>query len=310
MEMIQNNNAERTIENHTEILLLLKKACRTAYKKAAKKLKKQNEEYEAAAKWLLNRQIGDSLLASVREIKKGVSECNLLNVHSQQWETVALNPKLDPVKNAQNYYRKAKKGKRGFEICKEMLRKTEAALEHIGNVIKKIDACPLLSEDTEEFRTAFHAILEDTRNLNSTSGAPPDGDTKKNVPTVPYRHYIIDGWDIYIGRNNLQNDELTLKFAKPWDILLHVSAHPGSHVVIRRQKNSDWPPRPVLERAASFAVWFSQARYTSYAEVHVCEVRFVTKPRKSPAGQVIMKKYKTVRVSPVDPQQVVKTSRR
>jgi predicted ribosome quality control (RQC) complex YloA/Tae2 family protein len=119
---------------------------------------------------------------------------------------------------------------------------------------------------------------------------------------VPYRRYVIDGFEVYIGKTDKQNDELTTSFAKPWDIWLHVSAHSGSHVVIRRQKNTDWPPHTVVEKAAALAVWFSKARHTSYAEVHATEARFVRKPRKFAPGKVIAERGKTVRVSPLSPK--------
>jgi len=301
-EMVQNSNQEQGADTPRQMLRMLKKACGAAQKKAAVKLQKQTVEHEAAAKWLLNRQIGDSLLASAGEIKKGVTAYNLLNVHSQQRQTVTLNPALDPVRNAQVYYRKAKKGKRGFEKCTEMLEKTEAFLEHISMVVRKIEAALLPDENDEEFKAALNDVSEEARSLGIVLQTPHSVARENAPPAVPFRHLTCDGWDIYIGRNNLQNDEMTLHFAKPWDIWLHVAAHAGSHVVIRRQKNADWPPRAVLEQAASYAVWFSKARYTSYAEVHACEVRYVSKPRKSPPGRVVIQQYKTLRVSPKDPR--------
>jgi predicted ribosome quality control (RQC) complex YloA/Tae2 family protein len=107
-----------------------------------------------------------------------------------------------------------------------------------------------------------------------------------------------------IGRNNTQNDELSIRYAHPRDIWLHVAAHAGSHVVIRREKNADWPPRNVLEKAGALAVWFSKARHTSYAEVHVTERRYVHKRRKAPPGEVVAERCKSIRVSPRDPRQI------
>jgi predicted ribosome quality control (RQC) complex YloA/Tae2 family protein len=85
---------------------------------------------------------------------------------------------------------------------------------------------------------------------------------------------------------------------------MHVAAHSGSHVVIRRDKNSPWPEKNLLLKAASLAVWFSKAKHTSYAEVHVAEARYVHKRRHAPAGQVIMQQYKTLRVSPKSPRTI------
>jgi predicted ribosome quality control (RQC) complex YloA/Tae2 family protein len=121
--------------------------------------------------------------------------------------------------------------------------------------------------------------------------------------TVPYRHYTLEGWDIYIGKNDAQNDELTTRFAKPSDIWMHVASHSGSHVVVRRPKNAEWPPKNILIVAASFAVWFSKAKHTSSCEVHYTEARYVHKRRKSPPGQVQMQQFKSIRVAPKSPQE-------
>ncbi len=119
---------------------------------------------------------------------------------------------------------------------------------------------------------------------------------------VPYRHFQIDEWDIYIGKTDTQNDELSIHFAKPSDIWLHVAGHAGSHVVIRRQKNEQVPPHDILEKSAAMAVWFSKAKHTSYSEVHYTEARFVRKRRHSPPGEVMIDRYKSIRVSPKSPQ--------
>jgi predicted ribosome quality control (RQC) complex YloA/Tae2 family protein len=108
---------------------------------------------------------------------------------------------------------------------------------------------------------------------------------------------------VYIGKNDAQNDELSTRFAKPWDIWMHVAACPGSHVVIRREKNTAWPSKETLVKVASFAVWFSKAKHTSYADVHVTEARYVHKRRHSPPGEVMLDRFKTLRVAPKSPQE-------
>jgi predicted ribosome quality control (RQC) complex YloA/Tae2 family protein len=135
---------------------------------------------------------------------------------------------------------------------------------------------------------------------------PPDAPVLQLRETdgagVAYRRYSFDGWNVFIGKTDSQNDELTTRFAKPWDIWMHVAGHAGSHVVIKRDRNSAWPPKEILVKAASLAVWFSKAKHTSYAEVHYTEARYVHKRRKSPPGEVCLQQHKTLRVSPVSPQ--------
>ena len=121
-------------------------------------------------------------------------------------------------------------------------------------------------------------------------------------PHGTYRHYVLDGWNIYIGKNDAQNDELTTRFANPGDIWMHVHGFAGAHVVIRCEDNSPRPSKEVIAKAASLAVWFSKAKHASYARVHCTEARHVHKRRKSPPGEVTVEKYKTLRASPVSPQ--------
>lgn len=305
MEIKQGNKSD-TINGDRVELLRFRRLCKSARKRIIKKLKKQKNEFEIAGKWLLNRQIGDSLLAEAARIPKGVSEWDIHNVHTQVQEKVKLNPKLSAARNAEIYYRKAKKGKRGVEICREQLHGTEDELAEIEKLLQKCDACLLLSEKSDEFMETFHEIQLAVEKNRIITGLSSYKDAKKDIARVPYRHFTIDKYDIYIGKNNAQNDELTITFAKPSDIWFHVVAHAGSHVVLRRNKNSDWPPKSVVEKVAALAVWFSKARYTSYAEVHVAEARFVYKPRKAPPGEVVVKHYKTVRVAPKSPQELFK----
>jgi predicted ribosome quality control (RQC) complex YloA/Tae2 family protein len=135
---------------------------------------------------------------------------------------------------------------------------------------------------------------------------PPEaaktGGRKKAEETVPFKKYTINGWDVYLGKNSEQNDELSTRFAKPSDIWLHVAAHAGSHVIIRRKKDAPYPPKEIIYKAAQLAVWFSKAKHTSFAEVHVTEARFVRKRRHSPPGEVIAERCKAVRVEPKDPK--------
>ena len=289
-------------DNSKEIMRFYRRVCRSALKRIIKKIEKQRYEYEVAGKWLWYRQTGDSLLADIVNIPRGAKEWNLLNVHSQKQEKVKLNPKLNASGNARIFYRKAKKGKRGVDICEEQLHNSEKELEQMETLIRMCNDCLLIDENTDEFGKAFTDIRTVMEKENVNSGLSTFKKNKKDTPKVPYRHLIIDGWDIYIGKNNTQNDELSIKFAKPWDIWFHVAAHAGSHVVVRRQKNGDWPPKPVIEKVAALSVWFSKARYTSYAEVNVCEARYVSKPRKAPPGEVVIKQFKSVRVSPKSPK--------
>lgn len=289
-----------------EVVLSIRKACKSARKRIVKKQKKQEKEYDELRNWLYYKQIGDSLLAEAGHLQKGLSRWQVTNVHTQTQETVPVNPRLDAFKNAEIYYKKARKGKRGADICKTNLHITETELQGVESLIKQCDDCLLLDETTREFAATYDAILSDVRESGLIPRLSEKSAQKSDAQKVPYRHFTIDRWDVYVGKNNTQNDELSTRFAKPRDIWCHVAAHAGSHVVLKREKNAPWPPKHVVEKMAALAVWFSKARHTSYAEVHVTEARYVHKRRKAPPGEVVLDRYKTVRVAPQSPQEMFK----
>ena len=114
----------------------------------------------------------------------------------------------------------------------------------------------------------------------------------------PYRTFVFESFEILVGRGEDDNDHLTFDVAKPDDVWLHVGDDvPGSHVVIRNPAKGD-VPRPVVERAACLAAWYSKARSSSSVEVHYCKASEVSKPRGAPAGLVELERWKSVKVKP------------
>lgn len=119
----------------------------------------------------------------------------------------------------------------------------------------------------------------------------------------PYRRVMVEGFEVLIGRNASDNDTLTFRVAKATDSWLHVAGGtPGSHVVIRNPERVALP-KSVVERAASYAAWYSKARAGGSVEVHYCKVSDIRKPRGAPAGQVQLERYSRVRVRPLAPEE-------
>jgi len=278
--------------------------CRKRIKLVHAKIEKQQAELKEAQQYIRYQQLGDTILAHPDEMRKGMNECIVENVHTHDVECMALNPKLTAIENAELYYKKAKKGKRSLDVIEEKYADGITELEKLNNLLETSIALRQNLDDTAD-------IVEDKINTFRSelvlAGLVHDEPIQKNrsgkpEPTVPYRHYVFDEWHVYVGKNDAQNDELSIRFAKPSDIWMHVAAHAGSHVVIKRPKNTPWPPQDILNKVASLAVWFSKAKHTSYAEVHVTEARYVHKLRRSPPGQVVLDNYKTLRCAPVSPQ--------
>jgi predicted ribosome quality control (RQC) complex YloA/Tae2 family protein len=286
----------------------LKKSLHTHLQKSKKKLERQKEELADSQKHSWFTQIGDSLMAiSANVQKRGNQSITLLNVHTQLQEEVTLNPKLDIKENAELFFKKGKKGKRGAEISEKKVEATLAEIDSLHILQSKADE--LLKQKEGADPVSLEKLISEIKKVTGEAQNQNQGDKqKKNEPSVPYRHYTLDGWDIFIGKTDAQNDELSIHFAKPSDIWLHVAGHAGSHVVIRRPKNAEQPPKDVLEKAAMMAVWFSKAKHTSYSEVHYTEARFVRKRRHAPAGEVMIDRHKSIRVSPKSPQDIFPSS--
>ncbi len=114
----------------------------------------------------------------------------------------------------------------------------------------------------------------------------------------PYRTFVVQGWEVLVGRGDEDNDHLTFDVAEPRDLWLHVAGGTaGSHVVVRNPEGSD-VPREVVEKAAALAAWYSKARGAQRVEVHYCRASDVSKPRGAPAGLVQLSKWKSVKVKP------------
>lgn len=289
-------------ESLQERLLHLSRSIKQQIQKTDRKLSKQNEELEESQKSLWYQQIGDSLLRCTTEFPRGTAKITLLNLHTQKEESVAINPKLNLKENAQLFFKKAKKGKRGEEIGNKKVEATRQELKTLQSIDANIsELIRQKSDPSMEQIKEWEGVAVDHQN-SSGQGQKTTGE--KGTVNTPYRYFTIDGWNIFIGKNDTQNDELSTRFARPADIWLHVAGHAGSHVIIQRPKGKEIPPPEVLKIVASFAVWFSKAKHTSYAEVHYTEARFVHKRRHAPAGEVIAERCKSIRVSPRSPQDI------
>jgi predicted ribosome quality control (RQC) complex YloA/Tae2 family protein len=112
-----------------------------------------------------------------------------------------------------------------------------------------------------------------------------------------YRVFAIEGFEVLVGKGDAENDRLTFAVADPRDFWLHVAGPAGSHVVVRNPDDLAELPRPVLEASASLAAWHSKARGSrGKVEVHVCRVADVSKPRGFEPGQVLLRRWRAVKV--------------
>ena len=293
-----------------------------------RKLEKQKQDEREAGQYLRYSQMADSLMADPKSYPRGSAKALIENAHSGEIEEIALNPAFDAIENAELLYRKARKGRRGHETALKLMQETEVKTAELQNIIEKIDVLinekklsggrvyrgesqlVYLADRHRVYRGESQLTEDDLKEVQELclqflpQEANAAGKPRDTVKKVPFKRFTIDGWEVFLGNNSTENDEISTRFAKPSDIWLHVAGHAGSHVIIRRPKNTPPPPPDVLQKAAQLAVWFSKAKHTSFAEVHVTEARFVHKRRHAPPGEVIAERCKSIRAEPKNPQEL------
>lgn len=236
------------------------------------------------------RLYGELITANIYNLRKGMSHCSLLNYYAgdEAYLEITLDENRTPQENAQWYFKKYNKAKTAYAYASEQLKLSRRELDYLENVLytlEEADSSESIEEIREELREQGYIHKTNLRKKNSSKSRP-------------FVFTSSEGYPIWVGRNNMQNDELTLKFAKPGDMWLHTKNIPGSHVIVRIPEPI--PDKTLLE-AAAMAAWFSRARNSARVEVDYTRVKYVRKPSGAKPGMVIYVNYNTVIVDPAEP---------
>lgn len=235
------------------------------------------------------RQMGDIVTANLHAITKGQRVLEAENFYDPDMKQIQipLSPLLSPQQNAAKFYKEYAKAKNAEKELTRQLELGRGELEYLESVLEELDR----AENEQE--------LEEIRQELAAGGyvrQDPGRKRMKQAASKPMRFVSTDGYPIYVGRNNRQNDELTTKLAQKNDLWLHVQKQSGSHVII------PWagvqPPDDTITQAAQLAAWFSQGRQGQNVAVDVTPVRYVKKPGGAKPGMVVYTTYRTVYVTP------------
>lgn len=241
---------------------------------------------------------GDLISANLYQLQKGDTMAALANYYEadQPLVSVKLDPLLTPSQNAQKYYKAYRKAKTAEEKLQEQIAMAEEELQYIDTVQDTLSRAAS-EQDLSEIR---QELLEQgyIRQLRQKKNQ------KAKAPSMapPLEFHSSDGFRILVGRNNRQNDKLTMKQANNNDLWLHVKDHPGSHTIIvsDRKTISD----TAIFEAAQIAAYFSRCRESSQVPVDYTQVRYVSKPNGAKPGMVIYVNYQTVYVTPKNPEEI------
>jgi len=279
-------------ENKNDFYHQLQKTVGRQLKKLRKRQLSIEKDLQKQQKFDADRQKGELLLANLHSIQRGVDEISLQNYYLQPPETVSitLDPLLSPQQNAEKYFNRYKKARRGQEHSQRRLQETQAELnwlEQLDYQLKDTVKNSDIEEIAQELRDV--GLLKDKNRLH----------TKKTLqPSKPHETTSPSGFRILWGRNNRQNDEISTKILKSGDFWFHVHHAPGAHVVIKVGSTKKIVTDADLNYAASIAAGYSKSRSDNKVEVMLAEAKSVHKPKGCKPGLVNVLQYKTLIVKP------------
>ena len=269
----------------------LQKLVTTNIERCNNKTKKLNSILKECSEKEKYRIYGDLLTSYIYMINKGMKEIKLLNFYNENQEeyiTIKLDENKSPSENIQICYRKYNKLKKSEESAVEQLEKNSHELEYLNSVFTNIINCENYIEiddiKKELIETGYLKFKGSSKNR------------KKDKSSKPIHLISSDGIDIYIGKNNIQNDYLSLKFANKNHLWLHTKNIPGSHVILCSNNPSD----KSIEEAAILAAYYSKAKNSTKVPVDYTLVKNLKKPNGAKPGMVIYHTNYTIYTEPKD----------
>jgi len=234
---------------------------------------------------------GDLITANIYRISQGMSNIELENFYDESCPVISvpLNPEYTPSRNAQEYYLKYTKAKNAAKMVSEQMKLNLEEIEYLESAYDLLSRAES-EKDINDIRTE----LEEQGYVKSKMKAKSK---KTEAPSQPLRFISSDGFEILVGRNNKQNDYLTLRASKENDLWFHTKNIPGSHTVVKVNNKNDIPESTIFE-AAVLAAYHSKGKASANVAVDYTKVKNVKKPSGAKPGMVIYENYKTVYVTP------------
>lgn len=276
------DRAERLRQKSRELY----KAVHNMHDRAVRKQAARREELAQSAKADTLRLYGELLQANLWACSKGDRQVTVTNYYTGEDVTIRLDPRLAPNENAQKYFRDYKKKQTAHAMLQKLLVEGEAEIEYLATVLYEVEAAPgeqALNEIRAELKSQGYLKYYKQRD-------------RKQKPADFLRYQSSDGFEILVGRNNLQNDKLTLHTARGRDLWFHVQKAPGSHAVVMSRGLEI--PDTTRQEAAELAVLHSSQNGGAKVAVDTTEVKNIWKANGAKPGMVLYEVYTTVYVTP------------
>ncbi len=258
----------------------LRRIVSTAIERDSKKYDLQLKQMADTKKRDQYKVYGELITAYSYEAEPGTDSLQVLNYYTDEEITIPLDKTLSPMENAKKYFEKSNKLKRTAEALNTHLAETKASLDYMESVRLSLDMA-----QTENDLNLIREELIESGYLRRRMEKDKKKQPKIKLVNTPYHYLSSDGYHLYAGKNNLQNDELTFHFASGNDWWFHAKGVPGSHVILKSDGNEI--PDRTYEEAAALAAYYSKNRENDKVEIDYMERKQVKKPSGGKPGFVV-----------------------
>lgn len=255
----------------------LRKIVQNALERNMKKYQLQQKQLKDTEKKEKYRVWGELLNTYGYEVEPGAKSMEALNYYTNEMIKIPLDETMTPQENAKKYFDKYSKLKRTKEALDTLLQETGDEIKHLESIAASLD----IASSEEDLVQIKEEMMEYGYVKRKNTG----GGKKVRITSRPYHYISSDGYDIYVGKNNFQNDELSFKFASGNDWWFHAKGQPGSHVIVK-SKNEELPDR-TFEEAGKLAAYYSKGRQAPKVEIDYTQKKNLRKPTGGKPGFVV-----------------------
>ena len=294
---------KETSEQFTNYRNTLLKLILDTLKKYKKRLYNIDEKLQECQDMDKYRLYGELITSNLYKIpNKNVDKVDVENYYeNNKIIEIPLDKKYLPSVNAKRFFKKYSKLKNALIVVTEQKKDTLKDINYIESVVYELENCTTIDEIVSIYDEISESEIFKEKNLKANSSKKQKIKKSKltknkEVSFNPIK-YNIDGYTVLVGRNNKENDYLTLKFANKNDLWFHTKDFHGSHTILKIDNNKQYPNDNILVKVAEIATKHSKARNSSNVPVDYCEVKYVKKPNSSKPGMVIYKNNKTIFVN-------------
>ncbi len=289
-ELLQKYYAEKNVVTRIRQKSVdLRKIVQTALERNVRKYDLQVKQMSDSEKKDKYRVYGELLTVYGYSAEPGAEKITVHDYNTGKDVTIALDPTLTPAQNAKKYFDKYTKLKRTAEALEEQMKETKEAIDQLESIQTSLE----IAQQEADLAQIRQELADSGYIKSHTSGK---NGRKEKITSKPFHYLSSDGFDIYVGKNNIQNDELTFKMANGGDWWFHAKKIPGSHVVLLTG-GKEVPDR-AFEEAASLAAFYSKGKNQEKVEIDYVMRKEVKKPGGAKPGFVVYYTNYSMAISP------------